>query len=263
RSNHETPLSFSQQRLWFLNRLEPGSLLYNILLAVRIAGNLDVAALKKTFDTIFARHEALRTVFVDVDGEPRQIVKNSRPLEMPILDLSPLNGEEEREAEVMRLTLKEADLPFDLSRGPLFRVRMLALGPRDYVLLITMHHIVFDGWSISVLFREIETLYADFIRGNPPSVAELPIQYADFAVWQREWFNDATLKSHLTYWKEHLRGASPFISLPTDRPRPAIQTHCGAVLSFVLSPALSDGIRALCRRENITLFMMLLAAFNV
>ena len=262
-SNHATPLTFSQQRLWFLDRLEPGSPLYNNLLALRIEGNLDIAALKKTFETIVARHEALRTVFVDVDGEPRQIVENPGPLEMPILDLSSQDGAEQREAEVVRLTLEEWDLTFDLSRGPLFRVRMAAFSSTDYVLLITMHHIVSDGWSIAVLFREIETLYADFIRGAPPSVAELPIQYADFAVWQREWFNDATLESHLAYWKEHLRGAPPFLNLPTDRPRPGIETHCGAAYSFVLPSALCDAVHTLCRREKTTLFMTLLAAFNV
>ena len=188
-------------------------------------------------------------------------MKNSRPLEMPILDLSSLNGEQEREAEVVRLTLEEADQPFNLSRGPLFRSNARA-HPGDYVLLITMHHIVFDGWSISVLFREIGTLYADFIRGTPPSLADLPIQYADFAVWQREWLNEATLGSQLAYWKEHLRGAPSFLDLPTDRPRPSIETHRGAVYSFALTPGLSDAI-ALCADGKGPLFMMLLAAFNV
>jgi len=262
-SNHAIPLSFSQQRLWFLDRLEPGSLLYNVLLAVRIEGNLDIAALKKACETVVARHEVLRTIFVDVDGEPTQRVMNPSPLEMPILALSSQDGTEQCEATAMRLTLEERDRPFDLSRGPLFRVRMLALGPSDHVLLITVHHIVFDGWSIGVLFGEIETLYEDTIRGTPLSVADLPFQYADFAIWQREWFNDARLESQLAYWKEHLTGAPPFLNLPTDRPRLPIESHRGAVYAFDLPPALSHAIGDLCRQENTTLFMILLAAFNV
>jgi amino acid adenylation domain-containing protein len=256
------PLSFAQQRLWFIDRMGPGLPLYNLPAAVRLRGPLDVAALGRAFEHLVARHETLRTTFSERDGLPVQVIADPAHFELPVTDLSHLAADG-RESEALRLADEEASAPFDLTAGPLLRVKLLRLTEDEHVLLLTMHHIVSDGWSMGVLVREMSALYAAYSSGEEPALDELPIQYADFAVWQREWLQGETLERQLSYWREHLRGAPPVLELPTDRPRPAVQTYAGSSVSVILGPELAERLRELSRREGATLFMTLLAAFNV
>ncbi|HEY6186696.1 MAG TPA: amino acid adenylation domain-containing protein, partial [Pyrinomonadaceae bacterium] len=257
----ELPLSFAQQRLWFLDQLEPGGWTYNMPSAVRLGGRLNVSALTETFNEISRRHEALRTSFVSVDGRPRQIISEEQSVVIREIDLRWLS-EEERESEARRLAGEEARRPFDLSVGPLLRVSLLKLAEDDHILLFTMHHIISDGWSIGVLVKEVTTLYDAFSAGEPSPLPELPIQYADFAHWQREWLQGEVLEAQLSYWKEHLAGAPPLLELPTDRPRPAVQTYHGAHDSLHFDSELTEEIKRISRQEGVTLFMTLLAAFQ-
>ena len=256
------PLSFAQQRLWLLDKLEPGQTTYNTPAPVRLQGPLDTGALERSLAEIVRRHEALRTTFVTVGGEPRQAITASQPFTLPVLDLASL-PDQARAAEAERLTAEDAQRPFDLARGPLFRATLLRLGPEAHALLLTMHHVVTDGWSIGVLMQELSTLYEAFTAGRPSPLPELPIQYADYAVWQRAWLSGEVLEGQLAYWREQLRGAPAALDLPTDRPRPAAESHRGGSLSFCLPKRLSTGLVALGRREGVTLFMTLLAAFQV
>ncbi len=254
------PLSFAQQRLWFLQQLEPGDTSYNIPQVIRLEGALDVGALRKALGAIVARHEALRTTFAVVDGDLVQVIVPTLSVELPTEDLSDL-PESEREAQAQRLAREEAQRPFDLERGPLLRTKLLRLEEAEHVLLLNMHHIVSDGWSMGVLFRELGALYEAFCEGNPSPLAKLPIQYADFAVWQRQWLQGEVLDEQLSYWRRQLADV-PTLQLPTDRPRPPMQTHRGARQSLVLSESLSEALKELSRREGVTLFMVLLAAFQ-
>ncbi len=255
------PLSFAQQRLWFLDQLAPGSASYNVPLAVRLSGRLDPAALEASLAEILRRHEALRTTFAAPEGRPVQGVHEAKSLALPLRDLAALPAEG-REAEALRHAAGEARRPFDLQRGPLFRAELLRLAPDDHVLLATMHHIVSDGWSIGVLIREIAALYEAFRDGRPSPLPELPIQYADFAVWQRRWLQGEALEAQIAYWRKQLAGCPETLDLPSDRPRPAVQTHRGAYRSLALPAEVASGLRELCRREEVTLFMALLAAFQ-
>jgi len=255
------PLSFAQQRLWFLDQFEPGSPFYNIPLAVRIRGKLNVAALEATLNEIVRRHETLRTTFAVMDGDPVQLIAPRLELPLPVVSLEHLPADA-REAEALRLAQEEAQRPFDLQRGPLFRARLLQLDRDDYVGLFTMHHIVSDGWSMGVLMGEIGAIYAAFSRGLPSPLPELPIQYADFAEWQREWLEGEALEGQLAYWRARLGDDHPVLKLPTDRPRPAVQTSVGDTHTIVIPRALTDALKDLGRRENATLFMLLLAAFQ-
>ncbi|HEY0079201.1 MAG TPA: amino acid adenylation domain-containing protein [Pyrinomonadaceae bacterium] len=255
------PLSFAQQRLWFLQQWEQASAAYNVPAAVRLLGRLDVAALERSIEAILNRHEALRTTFKDVDGQPVQVVGLQREWSMPKVDLSAL-PESAREAEAMRLAAEEAQRLFNLSEGPLLRASLLRLSDEEHVLLLTMHHIVSDGWSIGILIRELTAFYEGFSTGQSPTLPTLPIQYADFAYWQRQWLTSEALKEQLAYWRRQLADSAPVLELPTDRPHPAAQTFHGATESFHLSPGLSDSLRALSRRQGTTLFMTLLAAFQ-
>jgi amino acid adenylation domain-containing protein len=257
----DLPLSFAQQRLWFLDQLEPGSAVYNVPGALRISGPLDVAALERCFEEVTRRHEALRTVFSKVHGEPVQTILPSLKLPISIVDLSDL-PEYEREAEVRRRAVEGSQRYFDLTTGPLVRVAVLRLGQQDHVLLLTMHHIVSDGWSAGILFRELSVLYEAFTQGKPSPLNDLPIQYADFASWQRGWLQGEVLEGQLSYWKTQLEGA-PRLQLPTDRPRPPVRSYRGGKRSFVLDKKLTDALTALSRQENVTLFMTLLAAFQL
>jgi amino acid adenylation domain-containing protein len=257
----ELPLSFAQQRLWFIDQLEPGSV-YNFPAAVRLKGQLNVAALKLSLNEIVKRHESLRTTFTTVDGRPVQVIAPLLTLALPILDLREL-PETEREAEVQRLATNEAQRPFDLAEGPLVRATVLQLGENDHVGLLTMHHIVTDGWSAGILIREMAVIYDAVCSGRPSSLPELPVQYADFAHWQRNWLEGEVLENQLNYWKEQLLGAPPLLELPTDHPRPAIQTFHGAHQSILLAPIVGDRLKALSRQEGVTLFMTMLAAFQV
>ncbi|HEX5708618.1 MAG TPA: amino acid adenylation domain-containing protein, partial [Pyrinomonadaceae bacterium] len=257
----ELPLSFAQQRLWFLEQLEPGSTTYHIPAAVRLTGALDVGALGRTLSEIVRRHEALRTVFKSVDGRPLQQIMPATPVEIPLVDLSAL-GDAGREAEASRLSHEEAARPFDLARGPLMRARLLRLDGDEHLLMVTMHHIVSDGWSLGVLLREMTELYRAFLSGEPSPLAELPVQYADFAAWQRETLRGEVLEGQLDYWKKQLGGRVPVLELPGMKQRPAVQSFRGAVERLELSPELSAQLEALSRREGATLFMTLLTAFQ-
>ena len=239
------PLSFAQQRLWFLDQLEPDSPAYNIPAAYRVAGRLDASALERAINEVVRRHEVLRTTFAVVDGEPVQIVAPFLLVPLPVVDLRSLPADE-RESEALRLAVADAHRPFDLRRGPLLRARLLRLGEEGHVLFLNMHHIVSDGWSMGVLFRELSVLYGAFSRGESSPLADLPIQYADFALWQREWLQGEVLAAELGYWRDRLQGASE-LQLPTDRPRPARLTFEGARLGLTFSPELSGAIRALGR----------------
>ncbi len=258
--NVDVPLSFSQQRLWFIDQLEPGATLYNIPAAVKLNGELDREALQQTLTELVRRHEVLRTTFHNRDGRAVQVIHPAAPLEMPLTDLSQL-PEAEREAEVRRLAGLEAQQVFDLSQGPLFVVKLLRLSEEEHVVLLTMHHIISDGWSIGLVINEVGTLYKAFREGSPSPLADLPIQYADYASWQQEHLSGETLETHLSYWRHQLAGATG-LELPPDKQRPAVQTTSGARESFSLPAELSEQLRSLCRREDVTLFMLLLAAFN-
>jgi len=255
------PLSFAQQRLWFFDQLEPGSSAYNISTGFRLTGPLDVAALERSLNEIVRRHEALRTSFAVVDGQPVQVIAPAERFKLALVDLQKL-PEAERETEARRLASEEAQGPFDLARGPLVRAGLLRLGEREHVLLLTMHHILSDGWSMGVLFRELSVLYEAFSNGDPSPLPELPVQYADFAVWQRQWLQGEVLEEQLSYWRERLGGAPPVLHLPTDRPRPAVQTYRGARKTLRLPNKLTDALKVLSRREEVTLFMTLLSAFK-
>ena len=258
--DRELPLSFAQERLWFLDQLEPDSPAYNIPAAVRIRGSLNVTALEQSVNDIVRRHKALRTTFATVDGEPVQVIAPAKPLSLVSLDLRAL-PEDEREAEALRLATEEAQRPFDLAQGPLLRATLLRLGEEEHIALLTMHHIASDGWSMGVLIREVAALYQAFSTGEPSPLPELPIQYADFAVWQRQWLQGEVLEAQLAYWKQQLADI-PVLELPTDRPRPAIQTSRGAHQSLELSQTLTEALKALSRQEGVTLYMTLLAVFK-
>ncbi|WP_420718389.1 amino acid adenylation domain-containing protein [Pyxidicoccus sp. MSG2] len=254
------PLSFAQQRLWFLDRLQPGGAAYNVPTVLRVEGRLDVAALERAFTELVRRHESLRTRFPDEGGVPVQVIAPPGPVRLVVTDL---RAREDREAEARRLAREEAARPFDLSHGPLLRVSLLRLAEERHLLLLTLHHIVCDGWSSGVLVRELEALYLGFVSGRTSTLPELPLQYADYCVWQREWLRDDVLESQLTYWKEQLSGARHALELPTDFPRPPVQSSRGASFEFQLTPELSRGLQSLCREEGVTLFMALLGAFQV
>ncbi|HEY7767794.1 non-ribosomal peptide synthase/polyketide synthase [Longimicrobium sp.] len=256
------PLSFAQERLWFIDRLQPGSAVYNIPLARRLAGALDVAALERALGEIVRRHEALRTVFAEVDGSPVQVIAPFGGFALPVEDLSEL-GEADREAEVRRRAGEEPRRAFDLAAGPLFRAALVRVDAEDHVLLLSMHHTVSDEWSMGVLFREMSALYAAYREGRESPLPELPVQYADYAVWQREQLAGAVLDRQLAYWRERLAGAPELLELPTDHPRPAVQTYRGATVPVELSPQLLERLRALGRSDGATLYMTLLSAFQV
>jgi amino acid adenylation domain-containing protein len=253
------PLSFAQQRLWFFNQLAPGSPLYNIHAAVNLTGALNVPVLERSINEILNRHEALRTTFAVVDERPVQIVNEPFKLKLSVISLQKVGGHEQ---QVMERMLEEAHYPFDLTTGPLLRAKLLQLGRAEHVLLLTMHHIVADGWSMGVFVRELAALYEAYIGGRPSPLPELPIQYADFAVWQREWLEGQRLEEQLDYWKQQLAGSPPVLELPTDKPRPPVQTYRGAHETLLLSESLSRSLKELSRREGATLFMTLLTAFS-
>jgi amino acid adenylation domain-containing protein len=259
--NQELPLSFAQQRLWFLGQYEPNSSVYNMPAAFRIAGTLHVAALERSLNEVVRRHESLRTCFSVVDGQPIQVIAPSLTVTLPVVDLQEL-PETKREARARQLMVDEARRPFDLAQGPLMQSTLLRLGAQDHVLLLSMHHIVSDGWSMGVLFRELSVLYQAFCAGKPSPLPELPIQYVDFAVWQRQWLQGEVLDRQLSYWIRQLEGIPAVLNLPTDWPRPAAQSFQGARQSRELSRELTEGLKALSRKEGLTLFMTLLAGFQ-
>jgi len=261
------PLSFAQQRLWFIDQLLPNSPAYNMTSAVRLTGPLDLAALQQGLGEIVRRHEILRTTFATVDGEPIQViapVETAHATPLPLVDLS-ARPAQEREAELLQRITQETERPFDLARGPLLRTLLLRLDAQEHALLINMHHIVTDGWSMGVFVRELATLYAALAADGRDEVTSLlpplPIQYADYAVWQREWLQGELRDQQLAYWKNQLAGAPTVIDLPTDRPRPPQQTFRGERQTVQLSASLTADLNALSQREGATLFMTALAGF--
>jgi amino acid adenylation domain-containing protein len=257
----EPPLSFAQQRLWFIDQLEPGSPAYNISLGVRFEGSLDVASLKRAISEVVRRHEALRTTFEAVDGRAVQVIHAAQTLALPVVDLSALPVAE-REARVLELAGEDAARPFDLTRGPLLRATLLRLSKREHVLLASMHHIASDGWSMGVFSREVGALYEAFRRGEPSPLREPAVQYADYACWQRRWLEGRLLERQLDYWKRALAGAPPVLELPADRPRPPVQTYRGGFHAVALEKPHVDALRSVAQRERATLFMALLATFE-
>ncbi|MBW4677590.1 MAG: amino acid adenylation domain-containing protein [Desmonostoc geniculatum HA4340-LM1] len=256
------PLSFSQQRLWFIDQLYHGSSFYNIPIAFHVQGNLDIAALEQSLNEILKRHEVWRTNFRLVNGEPIQEI-----FPQPTWDLSIINREDlcgkDWEEEVKQIAADEAKKPFNLAKGLLVRATLLRLSEEEHVLLVTMHHIITDGWSCNVFLRELSSLYAAFSKNQPSPLSELPIQYADFAVWQRDRLKGEFLATQLNYWKQQLQGELPILQLPTDRPRPNLTTFTGAKQYFAFSASLTNALKQLSQREDATLFMSLLAAFNI
>ena len=265
----DVPLSFAQQRLWFLDQFEPGSVVYNIPAAVRLTGPLKVTALEQSLNEIVRRHDVLRATFPTVDGQPYQVICPAMPLRqaqgqlvtLSVVDLREL-PEVEREVEARRLATEEAQQPFDLARGPLIRTALLQLGDEDHILLLIAHHIVSDSWSTRVFFQELSVLYEAFSTDSPSPLPALTLQYADFAHWQRQWLQGEVLEQQLSYWKQRLGDIRPVLELPTDRPRPAKQTYRGATHSLTLPASLSESLKVLSRQEGVTLFMTLLAAFQ-
>ncbi len=254
--------SFAQQRLWFLDRLTPDNPAYNICQAMRLRGPLDLEALRRALNAILTRHESLRTRFASEDGNPVQVIARHWDLEVPVVDLSSVSADE-RDLELERRSRAEAHRPFDLSQDLMLRVRILRLASTEHVVLIVMHHIASDGWSHGVFLRELAALYEDFAAGRAPRLASPIIQYADFAYWQREWLQGERLKRQLSYWQAQLRDSPGRVALPTDRPRPEMQTFCGARCSTTIAPELLSTLRQLALDENVTLFIVLLAAFKV
>jgi alpha-ketoglutarate-dependent taurine dioxygenase/acyl carrier protein len=257
------PLSFAQERLWLVDRLEPNNTAYNIPAAVRLVGSLNITALEQSFNEIGRRHEVLRTTFTEVDGQPVQVIAPSLTLKIPVVDLQAL-PESEREAQVLRLAAQQTQLPFDLERGPLLRVTLLKLGLSEHVVLLTMHHIVSDAWSDAVFVQELAALYEAFCTGQPSPLPELSLQYADFAHWQRQWLQGDVLKTLLSYWQQQLAGAPSTLDLKKiagDSPVTPLQEE-GTGQFFLLPADLSETLRTLSRQEGVTLFMSLLAAFQ-
>ncbi len=250
----EVVQSFAQQRLWLTSQLDAGGVSYNVPFASRLKGPLEVGALEASFQEVVRRHEVLRTTFAEVDGEPVQRIHAQQELRLEV--------EEVPEQEVLARVEQEAQRPFDLERGPLLRVRLLRVGPEEHVLVWVVHHIVFDGWSIGVLYQELSALYRARVRGEAARLEDLPVQYADYARWQSEWLKGEVLERQLAWWKEQLAGASPVLELPTDSPRPPAQSFRGALLRMPLPPELAGALRELSRKEGVTLFMTLLAGFQ-
>ncbi|WP_148662958.1 non-ribosomal peptide synthetase, partial [Scytonema hofmannii] len=257
----ELPLSFAQQRLWFLDQLEPNKASYNVPAALRLQGNLCVTALEQSLVEIIDRHEALRTNFITVDGQATQLIHPNPNWKVSVVDLQHLPSNEQEIAS-QQLAQQQAIEPFDLATEALIKATLVVLSQTEHVLLVCMHHIVCDGWSIGVFVEELAALYNAYCEGQPSPLVPLPIQYADFAIWQRQWFQNEVRQSQLSYWLQQLEYAPTFLPLPTDRPRGAVQTFAGAYQKFALSVELTQKLIHLSQEQGCTLFMTLLAAFD-
>lgn len=256
------PLSFAQQRLWFLNQLVPGNPFYNVPGVIRLRGHLDVAILEHTLNEIVRHQETLRTTFPDSNGSPRQVIASSLALPLPLVDLQGLTEREIQKRTELELIQLEARQPFDLGTGPLIRVTLLRLAPQEHVLILNMHHIICDGWSLGVFFSELATVYEAYRKAQPSPLQPLQVQYADYALWQREWLENQVLDEQLRYWRQQLEQAPLLLELPTDFSRPALQSFRGSVEMFLLSADLIHKIKLLAQRTETTLFMVLLSALN-
>jgi len=257
------PLSWAQQRLWFLDQLDPAAgKAYHIPVGLRLRGRLDSAALQAALDRIVARHEDLRTHFAGVDGLPVQVIAPADAgFCLQVQDLADL-PDGEQAAEVEKIAADEISRPFDLAAGPLIRGRLLQLAEDEHVLLVTQHHIISDGWSIGLLIREFSALYSAFCQNRPDPLPPLAIQYADYAAWQRQWLQGELLQTHIGYWQEHLAGATALLELPTDRPRPALQSYRGGSVAVALPATLSAALQHTAQRHGVTLFMVLLSGWS-
>jgi len=255
------PLSFAQQRLWFIHQLYPDSPAYNLPIAVRIQGDLNLAALEKSLGEIVRRHEVLRTTFKTINEATVQVIAPNQPVVITRHDLRE-RAEPDRENEAQQIVAEEARKPFDLATGPLLRATVVLMGEEDHIVVLTLHHIVFDNWSSGILVKELGALYEAFSKGEPSPLTELPIQYADFAVWQREWLQGEALQAQLDYWKKKLAGQLPVIKLPADRINPSASTFNGRERAVLLTEDLSRSLKQLSNQEGVTLFMTLLAAFK-
>lgn len=256
----EMPLSPLQQVLWFAQQLDPETPAYNAYSALRLQGLLDPGALERSVSKILERHEILRTIFITVDDQPRQKILPAQPFTLWVTDLQEYAAAEQ-ETQVQQLAKQESQYPFDLSRGPLFRARLLQLGPEDYIFLFTIHHIISDAWSLGVFFQELGALYQAFLAGRPNPLPPLAIQYADYAHWQQTRLNDV-LDAQLDYWRQQFNSPTPALQLPGNKTRLSLQTRRGALRKFKLSPALTEALKKMSRQQNVTLFMLLLAAFK-
>ena len=261
RDGNRLPMSYAQQRLWFLEQLQSGTSSYNISAALKLQGNLDIEALRLAFEEIVVRHEALRTTFIAEEGQGRQVVMEPQRWELPTISLEPLAPEEQEEVIKTRFT-GDAHTSFDLVNGPLLRTRLIRLAQDAYVLIVTMHHIVADGWSMGVLIRELAALYEAYAQDQQSPLDPLKIQYADFSQWQREWLAGDRLNKQLSYWKERLVDV-PVLALPTDFSRPPVQTYDGANTGFTIDKETTESLNALCKTQGVTLFMTLLASLQV
>ncbi|WP_445251739.1 MULTISPECIES: non-ribosomal peptide synthetase [unclassified Microcoleus] len=254
------PASFAQQRLWFLNQLAPGNPFYNVSTALRLTGSLNLSSLEQTFNEIVQRHETLRTTFTLLEGELVQVIAPILTVSIPTIDLQNLSPNQQ-ETAALQLATDAAQCPFDLAAGPLFKVTLLQLSETEHILLLNLHHIVADGWSIGVLIRELGTLYTAFVKNGISHLPALPVQYADFAEWQHQWLQGEVLETQLAYWRQQLNGITA-LNLPTDRQRPAVPSYRGAKQFIMLSPALSEALKSFSQQESATLFITLLAAFQ-
>ena len=254
------PLSFAQQRLWFLEQVFDMRHAYNVCNATRLRGKLDIAALENSLSEVVHRHESLRTTFAMIGDEPCQVIDRPRPVHLELLDLSALPAAS-RDERVSARMQQDIETRFALETGPLMRASLLRISEHEHALLITFHHIVTDGWSNQVLWKELAALYPAYCTGTTPILPELKFQYADFAIWERERFQGALLERQLAYWLDHLRLAPAHLNLPTDRPRPPVQSHKGAAHSFDLAAQLAAPLRAIAMRNNATIYMLLLSAF--
>jgi amino acid adenylation domain-containing protein/thioester reductase-like protein len=257
------PLSYAQERLWFLDQMGLVGAVYNMPLALRLSGELHEGALERSFSELVRRHEVLRTRFEVQHGVPHQLIDAPKPFLFYRVDLSNMTDAKQREQQLRERMQREQLHRFNLSEGPLMRVVLVRLDNFEHALLITMHHIVSDGWSIRVIVRELSELYAAYVHGEPSPLPDLEVQYADYAIWQREWLQGDRLRTQLKYWSERLAGAPPQLQLPIDRPRPALESFKGRTLSFELPATLSKALKQLGRRAGATLFMVALAAYQV
>ncbi|MDQ1355349.1 MAG: hypothetical protein QG657_5659, partial [Acidobacteriota bacterium] len=258
----EIPLSFAQERLWFLQELDTGNVAYFVPRVIRMKGYLDVSLLERTFTEIIRRHEILRTVFPTIDGQPVQRIQPPFPFKIPVLDWSGLK-KEEQELRVSHFLNEENRKPFDFEKGPLLRVTILKLNEEEHLFVLTEHHLVHDGWTQGVLLNEIITIFSAYLEGRNHNLPELPIQYADYTIWERSYLQGERLKRHLDYWLEKLSGLIPVLELPVDRPRPAVISSQGALNVFRISSTLTDQLREFSRENGTTLFVTMLAAFKV
>jgi len=254
----EAAASFAQQRLWFLDQLEPGLAVYNINFALELTGPLDETALQMSLDVLVARHETLRTTFEKPEQQPLQVIAEEGRIVLDVVDAA-----RESDAELATRLDQLVTAPFDLAKGPLLRVHLLRRCDNKQVLLFVIHHIIADAWSLDVLYRELVIAYQAAVAGVAPELPELPIQYADYAEWQLEWLSGAELDRQLAYWREQLADAPELLELPLDRPRPRVQTHNGANTEKRIDQQVASSLKQLAQSSSCTLFILYLAAFNV